>query len=101
MTKLRRSALVVGVASPLLLPTVLASAATAPGPSTTGGAAPGGTGGTERSVLTTEGVEVPTYGVLRQLGYQRQDQEQVILGVHGVQRVEGGTVVYLAGVRGR
>lgn len=47
-------------------------------------------------VLTTEGVEVPTHGVVRFRAYQAQDGADLVMAVHGVQRVEGGTVVYLS-----
>lgn len=47
-------------------------------------------------VLTTEGVEVTTYGVVRFHGYQNQDEPAQTMAVHGVQRVDGGTVVYLS-----
>lgn len=69
-------------------------------------AVPGGVAGTAAAsvatagtaaaptVTTSQGVSVTTYGTVQVRGYQRQDDEVVTIAVHGVRRVEGGTVVY-------
>lgn len=67
-------------------PSPAASAAT----SSTTSTAPAG----PTTVTTSEGVEVTTYGTVQVRGYQRQDEGVITIAVHGVRRVEGGTVVY-------
>jgi len=48
------------------------------------------------TVTTSEGVEVTTYGTVQVRPDQDQDGGLATLAVHGVQRVDGGTVVYLS-----
>jgi outer membrane protein OmpA-like peptidoglycan-associated protein len=43
---------------------------------------------------SSEGVEVRTYGVVQVRPFQEADRRVVTVAVHGVQRVDGGTVVY-------
>lgn len=43
---------------------------------------------------SSEGVEVSTYGTATVRPYQQADNPPVVAAVHGVQRVEGATVVY-------
>lgn len=52
--------------------------------------------GAATTVTTSEGVEVTTYGTVQVRPYQDQAGGLATLAVHGVQRVEGGTVVYLS-----
>lgn len=78
-----------------------AAAVSSPEPSEASEAtvAPGtGSGGTDDApaVVTSEGVEVTTYGTVQVRGNQDAQGPLVTVAVHGVQRVEGGTVVYLS-----
>lgn len=86
-----------GLASVLLVATSGAASGTSTTaePSAPTGSELGADAGTG-PVLTTEGVEVPTHGVVRFRAYQAQDGPDLVMAVHGVQRVEGGAVVYLS-----
>lgn len=46
---------------------------------------------------SSEGVEVSTYGVVTVRPYQVAENPPAVLAVHGVQRVDGATVVYFSG----
>lgn len=45
---------------------------------------------------SSEGVEVVTHGVVTVRAYQRPDATPVTMAVHGVQRVDGATIVYFS-----
>ncbi len=47
-------------------------------------------------VTSSEGVEVTTYGSVSVYQYQNPENPRMVLGLHGVQRVEGATVVYFS-----
>lgn len=73
-------------------------AGSGPAGSTSGSSPDGrsGGGGTDLSQVQTssEGVDVRTYGTVTVRPYQQADRPPVVLALHGVQRVEGATVVY-------
>ncbi len=50
-----------------------------------------------RAQTSSEGVEVRTYGTVTVRPYQDASREPAVLAVHGVQRVDGATVVYWSG----
>lgn len=47
--------------------------------------------------VSSEGVEVSTYGTVTVRPYQVAENPPAVLAVHGVQRVDGATVVYFSG----
>ncbi len=53
-------------------------------------------GGDTATVTSSEGVEVSTYGSTSVYQYQNAENPRMVLGLHGVQRVEGATVVYFS-----
>lgn len=85
----RRDVRAVAVATCLALALLTTGPATAATPEPSAAA-----GDASTTVTTSAGVEVTTYGVVRVLGYQQQQYGPVTIAVHGVRRVEGGTVVY-------
>ena len=94
----RASALVAGaklVVLPLATP---ASGSSSPEPSDepSTGAATGSGENSPSTVTTSEGVEVTTFGTVQVRPDQDQDGGLATLAVNGVQRVDGGTVVYLS-----
>ena len=94
----RTAALVAAAAVLAALPLAGPAAGSSAGPSDDGSAASSASASSTfpRTVTTSEGVEVTTYGTARLRGDQKQDGAMVTLALHGVQRVEGGTVVYLS-----
>ena len=94
----RTAALVAAAAVLAALPLAGPAAGSSAGPSDDGSAASSASASSPfpRTVTTSQGVEVTTYGTARLRGDQKQDGAMVTLALHGVQRVEGGTVVYLS-----
>lgn len=82
----------------LLIAVAAPADASSPAPSDTASGPTAGpaSGAAPGTVLTSEGVEVTTYGAVRFRGGQRQGGPELTVAVHGVQRVDGGTVVYLS-----
>lgn len=84
----RRRAVAAGAVAACLL-AVGGSSAASPG------AEPDGATAVE-TVTTSEGVEVSTFGTTVVRPYNTADEPLVAMAVHGVQRVEGATVVYFS-----